>query len=402
MKSACMTMMVLFSSFCLAKDNADMEMEKSLHSIYKKYNQSETDSHAWTGAVEKQKANVYIIQKGDSLWNVSEELFGDPSYWPKIWSLNHQIENPHQIRTRHELHIVLGDSKNPSTVYVAQAGQESIPTNKMTMQTIIDKDGSVLSIPTRKSVSVRNPPASLPAWQFHFAMENKADVKQLKKRSIPGLDSRTPNYFVTENDIKSVGAIVETEFGTKSAGEYQYIYVQLDPGTELGSFAVYRPRGKIERGDLASQIMEYQGSIQVLTKVSSEKNLYRARVQLSDHLVEVGSFLSRDFLTPAPLSKNSSAQNLQAEILGGEYGDDRSLFGTQTLVYLDSGKNQGVQIGAKYSIYRNQSIRVADTQAVQQSRKIGELVILHSSNHFSTGLIIQASDDIQKGDRLTP
>ncbi len=402
MKSTWTAMMLLVSCFSHAEDNADKEMENSLHSIYQKYNQSETNSTAWTGLVEKQKANIYTIQKGDSLWNVSEELFGDPNYWPKIWSLNHQIENPHQIRTRHELHIVLGDSKNPSSVFVAVPGQESIPADKLTMQTIIDKDGTALSIPTKKTAPVRNPPASLPAWQFHFAMENKADVKQLKKRTIPGLNSRIPNYFISENDLKSYGSILETELGTKSAGEHQYIHVQLDSGSSLGSYAVYRRRGKLEKGELQSQIIEYQGTIQVLEKVSNEKNIFRARVQATDHLVEVGSFLSTEFLNPTSLVGNGPTQDLSAEIIGGEYGDDRSLFGSHTLVYLDSGKDQGVQLGSKYSIYRNQSLRVQETEAKQHSRKIGELVILHSTNHFSTGLIIHASDDIQKGDRLTP
>lgn len=53
----------------------------------------------WEGIAGGRIAETYEVVKGDTLWQVSQRLFGDPRYWPKIWSINNgSITNPHLIR----------------------------------------------------------------------------------------------------------------------------------------------------------------------------------------------------------------------------------------------------------------------------------------------------------------
>ena len=51
----------------------------------------------------------YTIQKGDTLWDLSQKFLSNPWYWPKIWSLNPSIENPHWIYPGNKLRIVPGE-----------------------------------------------------------------------------------------------------------------------------------------------------------------------------------------------------------------------------------------------------------------------------------------------------
>src|SRR5262249_2626627 len=37
------------------------------------------------------------VQKGDTLWDISQSYFRNPWYWPKLWALNPAITNPHWI-----------------------------------------------------------------------------------------------------------------------------------------------------------------------------------------------------------------------------------------------------------------------------------------------------------------
>jgi len=39
----------------------------------------------------------YTIQKGDTLWDLSERFFDSPALWPGLWTINDQIPNPHWI-----------------------------------------------------------------------------------------------------------------------------------------------------------------------------------------------------------------------------------------------------------------------------------------------------------------
>ncbi len=40
---------------------------------------------------------VHVVQRGDTLWDISNGYFRNPWYWPKLWSFNPLITNPHWI-----------------------------------------------------------------------------------------------------------------------------------------------------------------------------------------------------------------------------------------------------------------------------------------------------------------
>jgi hypothetical protein len=59
-------------------------------------------------AILKKGSNVpssHFVQRGDTLWGVCGTYFQNPWLWPKIWSYNPQIQNPHWIYPGDQLRL---------------------------------------------------------------------------------------------------------------------------------------------------------------------------------------------------------------------------------------------------------------------------------------------------------
>jgi Golgi nucleoside diphosphatase len=65
----------------------------------------------------------YTIQKGDTLWDLSQSFANSPWVWPEMWQYNPQIKNPHRIFPGQKILIYKkeweGSEKQPEPVVEA-------------------------------------------------------------------------------------------------------------------------------------------------------------------------------------------------------------------------------------------------------------------------------------------
>lgn len=54
---------------------------------------------AWAASthLKPNHPDQYVVEKGDTLWDISARFLTKPWYWPEIWQANPQVENPHLI-----------------------------------------------------------------------------------------------------------------------------------------------------------------------------------------------------------------------------------------------------------------------------------------------------------------
>ena len=51
--------------------------------------------------------NEYVVKEGDTLWDIAATFLRDPWYWPEVWYVNPQVENPHLIYPGDTLALVM-------------------------------------------------------------------------------------------------------------------------------------------------------------------------------------------------------------------------------------------------------------------------------------------------------
>ncbi|MFS4457596.1 LysM peptidoglycan-binding domain-containing protein [Bdellovibrio sp. HCB2-146] len=399
--SAC----VLTACLAQAQEEPDYSKESRFHDIYKKYNENPTPVEAWTKALGNRQAETYSVQKGDTLWDISQTLFGDSHFWPKVWSLNKgSILNPHEINPSMAIQFFAGDIEDAPTLELASA--ESVATTAEQQHNILvdtgDGNKEILTLPPsrrKRTAVLKKIPASIPQHRAAIAESRTVVEIELPKNQFPPATEYL-GYYLNDGPVIGAGYVSSTEVDSKTASEFQYVYVQMDQPPEK-HYVARRNGDKIpdpaHRGR-SGQMIEYQAELEILEKVNSEKNIYRAMVTKSIVPLDVGAVLTPGRLPQIDPRKTPVTTGVGGTIIGGQYEKKRFIFGTQALVFIDAGAQAGLQVGQSLNIYADEKLRNKKTQANIIDRVIGQVKIVNVAPGFATGYVTNASADIMPGD----
>lgn len=376
----------------------DFKKEEKFHTIYKKYNEQPTNVEQWEKVIGNRASEAYVIQKDDTLWDLSKTLFDDPNYWPKIWSLNKDtVYNPHQISPKLHLRFYPGTKSQPPTLGVTE---KPIPENPIAKNDI-EVPPAAVEEPSAPKPRVRVPvlkkiPPSLPEYSVVGIAKPKLTV-DTKPRTVPSPLMALP-YFITDQGVNEVGLIKETEIGSSAAFEFQYVFVELQDSTQK-TYTVVRENSSISTGLLSSAShIEVQGEIEVINKVDDSSNLYRAIVKKALQRVEVGSKLIPGSMPIVDTSVGPEKTASLANIIGGQYGKANLLYAASSFVFLDQGSAQGYRVGDVLPVFAAYKNRNDKSSANINERKIGLIKIVKVADSVSTGYVLNSMEDIQKGD----
>jgi len=63
---------------------------------------------------QKPVPEFHTVSKGDTLWDISQNYFENPREWPRLWSMNPQLENPHWIYPGDQLRTAASGPGGPA------------------------------------------------------------------------------------------------------------------------------------------------------------------------------------------------------------------------------------------------------------------------------------------------
>ncbi|MFI5320655.1 MAG: LysM peptidoglycan-binding domain-containing protein [Myxococcota bacterium] len=71
---------------------------------------------------------IHVVQRGDTLWDISDAYLGTPWVWPSIWKDNSvEVENPHQIYPNERIWISPHEMRKVSDAEAAEMLARSAP-----------------------------------------------------------------------------------------------------------------------------------------------------------------------------------------------------------------------------------------------------------------------------------
>ena len=69
----------------------------------------------------------YTVKRGDTLWDIAAVFLKDPWFWPEIWQINPQVENPHLIYPGDVLSLAYGANGSASVSISQYSGARLQP-----------------------------------------------------------------------------------------------------------------------------------------------------------------------------------------------------------------------------------------------------------------------------------
>jgi hypothetical protein len=355
----------------------------------------EPDGHwtAWYPPAPPPGADVHVIERGDTLWDLAARFFGDPYIWPQLWEQNQYIADAHWIYPGDPLVVGLVVEEVESLAELAEPMENGMDeAADDDVMTAAEAAGAPVPLGNESDIYCSGFIGD-PDLEFPFAIvgsEYETLVPQLEVASYGG-----PAY--------------RTEFGTQTVryGMMTGDVVYLDGGRLGGmspgeSFTAVDAEELIRHpvsGERLGRFYRYLGRVRVL---SVQQDTAIAEIVHTCDPVPVGALLQPFEPQPVPLGRRGSMRPVNyptaAErlvdapiILRAE--DDVLTLGEDSVVYIDRGELDDVVPGDVFTIYRMNRPGLPPVV-------LGELAVLAVHAESSVARILSSRFTVRVGDRL--
>ena len=326
---------------------------------------------------------TYLIQKGDTLWDISQGQLRDPFLWPKLWQANQRIKNPDLSYPGNQIVIPAELAKPQKATETAAAPSAPAP----------ETPGTVATAETPPH------PAAVPQ-----AVEAPSGEAPTVIVGGPWLRAMSPTIRIVLPP--SARVVRAKEKGKVIMAEPDEVYLAPKDG---GSFTigqtvmVYRPVKKVYH-PVTGKFMGTLIRPLALAQVSAvEKDVTVTRIRRSIDYIQKGDLVT-DFSSMTtdaaePATAGGSVSGVVAEVQ-----EDRILSADRDIIFLDRGKNAGLRIGDHLRVIRPGE-SVADCCRFGKRLRlpdnpIGEIEVLVAQGETATALIVKTNDSVLIGDRV--
>ena len=393
-----------------------------------KYVQKKISVKEWDDIAVKAKLEKYEVQRGDYLWKISKKLFGSGFYYSKIWALNPQIANPHEIEPGTILAFDTGDSDALPNVQVGEFSDDGPVSGKAGNAYTSTNQDSPDWIRERKKLIDQG-------VYFQFASEETyEDLERLEKAhknteyekydppisemaitepsasyDSTGFDKNSKiifkykegfflNSFVTTNVVQDLGEIKATPKESVFIHKFDTVYVNFDKSAKVKPgdlFSVYTAGGEVKNpiSDRSGFVYTTTAQIKTIRKID---DVWECTVIDQSGIVQRKDRIT--VFTPkiGKIARTYSKRSVEAAIIGS-YRESLSGISYGDVVYLDRGRADGVELGNLFEVYSFVDRGTQRKITPSPTYKIGELTVINITDNFATALVTNSSNEISIG-----
>ena len=343
----------------------------------------------------------YKVELGDTLIDICDQLIDEPGYWPKLWSLNPYIKNPHFIFPGMKLRFFMGSEETPPFLQVVSE-DDLLPVNSgdlkedEVLNTRVDKLFSKVRGEYEVPVISDDEIKRFPEIDEAFVKEGSIFRASSKEVIIPA--------FVFKEEVEALGTVVSGTSGSFLMDKGQNLVVEKEDGLELGqTLTVVRYSDELDHpatGDTVGYRYEFVAHLKTLEGFKEDEDLVSASVLRNRMGVRPGDILIpfRSVKRSVP-SNYSSSEGGNHHIVGFDYPGS-TIGGTGSFVFLDQNNGQ-LEVGSAVKLFQDvrRSALSADSLDLPETRKlVGDAYIVDNAGAVATALVLSDVSEIRTGD----
>lgn len=353
-------------------------------------------------AVEKERQiedDEYTIQKGDTLWDISNSFLKNPFRWPKLWRVNPYIINPDLIYPGNKIRLIplepvkAGEKGKEAAAGAAPAVPEDLPVKKLQKpeeekQAIAAKEAEV---------EAQKPPLPPDIFEEKPASGVINLVSSMMER----------HGLISAEKREGVGIILGSQEDKLLQSQGDIVYISFSKGTEVkqgDKFTIFTISGEIKHpvtGKSVGFLTDTLGILEVV-KVDAD-GVISARIERSYKEILKGAKLKPYEPPVQEVAVKKSEKTVDGFIIASLEG--KVGVAENDIVYLDKGKSSGLEQGNTMDIFRP-TTTVADPLSAEKKTvafppvELGRLVIIRVEEDTAAAFIIKSKQVIYKGDRV--
>ncbi len=325
-----------------------------------------------------QGAKVYTIQKGDTLWDLAKQFYGNPYLWPQLWEQNTYITDSHWIYPGDPL-LIQGETTAEAAPVGVGEGEFAMTPQETDQQTA----------PTAEVTEVGKP-APLGSESDIYCFGYLATEEETLPNRISAFEDLETKYIYRAGEQSigvATGEILFIDGGTSTGLVPGETYLIVDKGTTV--LARFTKK-------FVGIHYDFRGQIKILC---ADENHSTGVVVQACKDIHIGDRLKPMPQIPIPLVRMSPPANICTPSSGKVSGqivnakDFEFALGEGALVEINLGRDDMVQPGDFLTVYRENPL--GGPRII-----LGEVGVLTAEAKTATGKIVAMRYSMVVGDKL--